>query len=227
MGKLLLCCHGQASTPYSIANEALHIYSLEELCYYLRENIDLLEPSFMEDGLIAWIETELGEAKLAGELFQIKSDGAGLTKFVDAIFSSCNYCTKEEAAALEETLEKFADKSELQRKKMRLDRLLEKKRYRACILGYEALLQDPGVSGAFAGDICHNLGTAYARLFQFQRAADCYQQAYKRNHHPLSLAQSEQALRLAEGELPEAEGEMQIDARMLEEWKEAYKRSCE
>lgn len=228
MGRLLLCCNSQASTPYYMASAALHIYSIEELCYYIRENIDLLELSFMEDGLIAWIETELGMGSLAGRLWNVKSEDRGLTAFVNVILSSCNYCSREEASSLEEMLEGFADKSETQRKKMRLDRLLLKKRYRACILGYESLLKEPELPDSFAGDVFHNLGTAYARLFYFQKAAECYQKAYNKNHHPLSLEQCEKALRLAQGELPEAaEEENQIDARMFEQWKESYKKSCE
>ena len=53
MGKLLLCSHSLASVPYYIENMALNIYSLEEMCCYLKQNIDLIEPSFM-DGEPVW-----------------------------------------------------------------------------------------------------------------------------------------------------------------------------
>ena len=42
MGKLLLCSHSLASVPYYIENMALNIYSLEEMCCYLKQNIDLI-----------------------------------------------------------------------------------------------------------------------------------------------------------------------------------------
>ena len=55
MGTLLLCSHGLASAPYYLESMALNIYSIEELCYYLKQNIDLVEPSFMDEELIDWI----------------------------------------------------------------------------------------------------------------------------------------------------------------------------
>ena len=68
MGKLLLCSHELASVPYYIENIALNVYSLEEMCCYLKHNIDLVEPSFMDDELIAWIRTELKMPSLADRL---------------------------------------------------------------------------------------------------------------------------------------------------------------
>lgn len=39
---------------------------------------------------------------------------------------------------------------------------------------------------AFLGDVSHNLGTAYANLFLFSQAADCYKTAYEKNTNPSS-----------------------------------------
>ncbi len=65
MGELLLCSHGLASVPYYVESIALNVYSLEELCYFLKENIDLIEPSFMDRELAGWVETELHMPDLA------------------------------------------------------------------------------------------------------------------------------------------------------------------
>ena len=79
MGKMLLCAHRIASVPYYIEQMALNVYSLEELCHYLKQNIDLVEPSFMEEELIdlfylSVIPTLLGSGtRLFGSLdFELK-----------------------------------------------------------------------------------------------------------------------------------------------------------
>ena len=46
-----LCLLGQAEKPYYIENIRTGIYSLEELCFYLYNNICLIDDSIMNEGL--------------------------------------------------------------------------------------------------------------------------------------------------------------------------------
>lgn len=229
MGTLLLCSHGLASVPYYIESMALNVYSLEELCYYLKQNIDLVEPSFMEEELIEWIRKELMLPALSGRLDKLKSEGL-LFEFVTAIVDSCSYCTKEEIEQMKRTLLDFENKSAVECRKIRADRLLMKKRYRSSILEYRKLLEHPEVGGLLSGNILHNLGTAYAGLFLFEEAAGCYEAAYGKNQNPLSQKQMELARQLCSGVIPQADVEEQQEFQMpkeaLKQWKEAYIRSC-
>lgn len=231
MGQLLLCSHEPASIPYYMEAAALNIYSLEELCFYLLRETDTFGISFLDDELIEWIQNELKLPALAKRLQKQKAEGGGLAEFVSLLVSGCNYCTPQEVETLKEFLGAFEDKSEVECKKIRIDRLLARKRYRICIAEYTRLLYTPGVDGAFAGDIYHNLGTAYAGLFFFSEAAECYQKAYQRNQNPLSQKQQEAALRLAKGENGSQEavvGEMaERPQEVLGQWKEAYNNSVQ
>lgn len=229
MGELLLCGQEIASIPYYIESISLNVYSLEELCYFLQHNIDLVEPSFMEEELINWIQTELKMDTLSAKLRKLVAEKRGLTDFVTAIVTACNYCTKEEITILQESLEAFANKSETECRKIRADRFLEKKRYGLSIMEYQKLLDSPEVTGLLEGNIYHNLGTAYAGLFLFQEAAECYGKAYIRNQNAASAKQQQEALQLAEGSMPQTELKEEEDFQMqvqLEEWKEAYRKSC-
>lgn len=231
MGELLLCSHGIASMPYYIETIALNVYSLEELCYYLKNNIDLADPSFMDDELIEWTRTQLKLPALAGRLEKQKERGS-LFEFVAVLVSGCNYCTGEELEQMRAALADFENKTETECAKIRADRLLGKRRYRACILEYRKLLEHPDVRGEFAGNIYHNLGCAYAGLFLFEQAAECYGNAYRRNRNPLSMQQRQAALQLAEGTAPQGfemeteDGENLPSTELLGLWKEAYIRSC-
>lgn len=229
MGELLLCSHGIASMPYYIETIALNVYSLEEMCYYLKNNIDLADPSFMDDELIEWVRTQLKLPALAGRLEKRKAQGS-LYEFVAALVTGCDYCTGEELERMKEALADFENKSEAECAKIRADRLLSKRRYRACIFEYRKLLERPEASGEFAGNIYHNLGCAYAGLFLFEQAADCYGKAYRRNKNPLSMQQMQEARKLAEGikaqDLTEEEEKNPLSPELLRQWKESYIRSC-
>ncbi|MCI8490912.1 MAG: hypothetical protein HFJ04_11880 [Lachnospiraceae bacterium] len=230
MGELFLCQREIASVPYFIESISLNVYSLEELCYYLKENIDLVDTSLMEEELISWIQTELKLTSLSEQLSRLKSEGKSLTEFVAALAAGCNYCTKEEIVHMQERLAAFENKSETECRKIRADRLLEKKMYNACILAYSRLLEQPEVTGLFAGNIYHNLGTAYAGLFLFEDAADCYGKAYEKNQNPRSLQQRQAAVNLAEGILPKEnitaeKAKLLQPEEELKEWADAYLRS--
>ena len=42
MGELILCSQQLAAMPYYIENVSLNVYSLDELCYYIKNNTCLL-----------------------------------------------------------------------------------------------------------------------------------------------------------------------------------------
>lgn len=230
MGELLLCSQEIASVPYYIETISLHVYSLEELCYYLKHNIDLVEPSFMEEELCDWIRHELKMPALAEQLLKLMQEGKGLVEFIITLVGGCSYCTREEILAMQHALEAFENKSEVECRKIRADRLLEKKKYAASIQEYGRLLSCPDVTGLLEGNIWHNLGTAYAGLFSFENAADCYEKAYEKNQNPASKVQQAQALQLAQGKnisSGEEWGQVSEDrGNLLEEWTKEYLRSC-
>lgn len=228
MGELLLCSQELASVPYYIENMAWNVYSLEELCHYLKHNIDLVELSFMDKELIGWIQAELKMPALSRRLMKILEEEKGLSEFALTLAGSCNYCTREELEEMKSRLAAFENKSEIECRKIRTDRLLEKKRYGACILKYQKLLEEPEAEGELEGNIYHNLGTAYAGLFFFKDAADCYGKAYEKNRNPVSYQQRQEALLLAEGFWPKEEaisvGSLKKPEEALEQWKEAYRK---
>lgn len=67
----------------------VQIYSLEELCYYIYNNIYILTNAFLDEKLIAFIRTEIKEPLLADKLEQLKCENAGLAEAVVTIFKVC------------------------------------------------------------------------------------------------------------------------------------------
>lgn len=187
MGELILCCQKLAAQPYYIDNAALGVYSLEELSYYIGNNLYLLEQNFISEELCVWIDQELGMNQTAEKLRNICKTGGGMSEFVLCILSQSGYYTVQEVKHIAETLREMESKSEYECCKIRADRYMQKQKYVSAIYEYRKLLREEEANPIVTGNVWHNLGTAYARLFLFGEAADCYQKAYERNENPESL----------------------------------------
>lgn len=59
MSGYILCQVKKAEKPFYIENISTNIYSIEELCYYLYNNLYLVDSSLISSKLCAWLEEEL------------------------------------------------------------------------------------------------------------------------------------------------------------------------
>ncbi len=190
MGELLLCKEPIAAMPYYIDGVSVNVYSLEELCYYFMNNIYLIERDFMSEELCTWIEKEVGRIRLADRLRDIMRTNGKLSDFVREIILETGYCTKEEAEHILSVIAEMEEKSDFECSKIRADRLMERQKYLGSIYEYRHLLESEEAreeNPVTIGNIWHNLGTAYARLFLFDEAANCYEKAYEKNNSEESV----------------------------------------
>ena len=190
MGELLYCHEPIAALPYYVEGIGINLYSMEELCYYIMGNTFLLDNAFMSEELCTWVEKQMGLYKLAEQLRDIMRRQGMLSDFVFKILEQTGYCTTKEMQDIVLTIRQMEEKSDFECNKIRADQLMEKQKYLAAIYEYKRLLDSPDAKEAsllLCGNIWHNLGTAYARLFLFEEAAKCYEQAYKRNESRESL----------------------------------------
>ena len=59
MGSLILCHKKKASQPYKITRIHRKIYTIEELCYYLCNNLYLIDYTIMNEKICEWLYSEL------------------------------------------------------------------------------------------------------------------------------------------------------------------------
>lgn len=190
MGELILCNQEIAAMPYYLENISCNVYSLEELCYCIGQNLYLIDRDFMNRELCVWIEKELGEKQLADRLENRMKEGSDLADFVEEILRECCYLEENEIQRILTVLKEMQNKSVFECGKIRADRLTENKKYVHAILEYRQLLQmeaDCKSQPVLCGNIWHNMGTAFARLFLFHEAAECFLEAYTRNQNHESL----------------------------------------
>ncbi len=190
MGELFICNEPIAALPYYIEGISWNVYSLEELCYYIENNTYLLEKDFMTEELCTWIGKEVKNLTLAEQLRDIMHMDGRLSEFVLTLLVECGYCPKETIKEIVRIVQEMEEKSDFECNKVRADRLMDKEKYLSSIYEYKRLLDSNEAgeqSKELLGNIWHNLGTAYARLFLFQEAIHCYEKAYELNENPESV----------------------------------------
>lgn len=182
MGTVKLCVHKMAKTPYCVETTGIRIYSIEELAYYLYENIYLIDEQIVEEKLYFWIERELGMGALAEKLRGGSGTGTHLYNQVITILKASEYYSEEELNDLSEKIKEISALQTQERMKYKADELVQNENYWAAIYEYERLLsirQSSRLKVDFYAKVWNNLAGCYARLFLFEKAAVCYENAYQ------------------------------------------------
>ncbi|MCD8338163.1 MAG: hypothetical protein LUD18_13030 [Lachnospiraceae bacterium] len=248
-----LCLPRQANQPYYIENIRTSIYSLEELCFYLYNNICLIDESIINEKLCDWIRDELHLTRLYRQLYEQlekietakertaraasgsaarhpsagsrpqegarkgKVPEANVASFVFPIFREAGYLNGQEMRDFQDKMAKLEVQSDEMKQKLRGDYLVREKMYARAVWVYRQILKNrnPGKLGSqFYAAVWNNLGTAYAGLFRFEEAAECFQESYhlmktKETFRkyvsalPLFLSEEEYQLRLIEAKADE------------------------
>ncbi|MBQ1311610.1 MAG: hypothetical protein IIY55_07150 [Blautia sp.] len=190
MSGYILCQTKRAQTPFYIENISTNIYSLEELCYYVYHNLYLVDPSLINENLCRWIESELKLVSLAGKL------RSHLGKYADAedifypLFKEINFLSHEELKDLSAKLTVLNGESRLMRLKKKGDALMENGMYVNAIHSYQEVISEAEadlssteiLEGAEHRKVrqygYHNLGCAYAHLFQMENALENFRNAF-------------------------------------------------
>ncbi len=214
MGEFRLCENRRAKNPFFHETMAVHLYTIEELCYYMETNLYLLDESWIGDPLFRWLGEELRMEKLAGRLHQTYVRTKDFYACAALIFQESGYYTEKELEKLDSLLESMRGKTAMERRKMRGDRLLKAKKYRQAAYNYLELLQPDHMvrmTEELQGNIMHNLGVAYANLFLFEEAAEMFASAYRKRKSAASREAYLYALNYVPDTYPMDEHELEIN----------------
>ena len=203
MSGMILCRTRRSLYPLKIEEMDIEIYSLEELCYYIYNNIYIITNEFISDGLLEFIKKGVCEPALAERLWQLKSAQAGLAEMLVTILKYVDYYNVGEIEQIKDILNTLSTQNIYERMKSRADSFLSNKRYYSALENYGKIIdggRDPELSGLFYAKVYHNMGTAYAKLFLYKQAAEYFNEAYKIGQHEESRKCYLAAERLAMGE---------------------------
>jgi len=182
MGSLVLCHEKHATHPYEISRIHCKIFTIEELCYYLCNNLYLIDYTIMNEQLCVWLDEELEMPGLAGQLRDVIRLHGSVEKFVVTILKDSKIYKDPEMIRIQNTLERLKNQKDIEKQKYKADNLLESGEIEEAILVYQAILnqeKDESVDDKFYGRIYAGLGAAYGKLFLYQESARMYDRAYQ------------------------------------------------
>ena len=196
-----LCVGNYAARPYLFEGLNLKVYCVEELCYVLKEYAFLLDTDLMADRLVDWISQECGLSELAKELHHMVHKKGSFSAFVSRILDFTGFYDSETVQRTVQTLKQGAGLNVLEKRKLRIDSLVEQRKYLAAVREYDVLLgsfheagkqTDKGERGALSGtelyaSMLHNKGTALAGLMRYGQAAESFLAAYDADGNQESL----------------------------------------
>lgn len=209
MGAVKICVHRTAETPFYVKSMGVRLYSIEELAYFLYENIYLIDEQLVDEKLYLWLETELGLEMLAEKLRNGKTSGNHVYNQVMSILQASEYYSEEELSKLSEKIREISGLQTQERMKAKADVLSGNGNYWSAVLEYEKLLsirQSSRLSVEFYAKVWNNLAGCYTRLFLFEKAAGCFENAYQFQKLEAYREKAWYARKLAErGKEPEEE----------------------
>lgn len=203
--KACVCVGDYAAVPYCFEGLNVRVYCMEELCCALRENAFLLDADIMSDKLLKFIEQECGLKDLAAELYPLVHEKGSLSGFVTMIMEYVAFYDTGVISQVEQTLKSGAGRGVLEKRKGRIDYLVERRKYGAAIREYDSLMdswEEAGARGETPGaplraGLLHNRGVALAGLMRYEEAADSFREAWQTDGNKDSLSAFLAARRLS------------------------------
>lgn len=227
MGNLILSRSRRAEHPYFVEELGIHLYTGEELSYFIYHNLMLIDDNFLDERLFRFIGQELGMNGLEMKLRKWVKQ-ADQAELLMVILQDIHYYSSAELFAFKEELARIAKAGPAELMKEKADYLMGLRQYYGAIRLYDrifTLKSDELMSEGFRGNVWFNKGSALAGIFSFDQAVDCYEKAYR-------LLNNDEALKrmffihLLDGlvRFPE-ELYSEIPSETIYKWKEEFEES--
>ena len=253
MGSLILCHRKKAKHPYEITRIHMHIYTIEELCYYFCNNLYLIDYTIINKKLCDWLEEELELDDLAAELRVLLDQNCTTEQFLLTVLSHAAIYSAAEITKIHNVLEHLKNQNEVEREKYKADNLLNSGETASAILVYQSIVNkdwDESIGKEFYSKVYSCLGAAYGKMFLYEEAAHMYERAYEVNPDASILKpylyccykylpedaygkmlSKEQTYLNLNSELKEdmkeasQQADLDIEVQVLEKWKREYRRT--
>lgn len=199
MSSLILCNTVKAENPFYFELTGTNIYTIEELCYYIYNNIYIITEEIFDDDLVFWLREELEMVELSEKISDMLLHKNSLKDIVVTIFCSADYYIEKEIKALIEIMDSLEGMPILLRRKMKADNYMKYKNFSLAMKEYESILKSPKINELDSkdqGNIIHNLGIVRMNVSSFSAAAECFKDAYAKNDNKESLIHYLCALKL-------------------------------
>ncbi|MBE5926709.1 MAG: tetratricopeptide repeat protein [Lachnospiraceae bacterium] len=178
----LILCGKQAEEPLYIENAGINIYSIEELAYYLYNNVFMVEKDFFDNKLLDFLNKQLNMKGLAGRVKYLIDKNGTFPELMHLVIKSADYYSRDELDELDDMLRLIGTKSITERLKVRADIYVKSEKLGQAIKIYKEILSMPrekGVTDSFYAKIYNNIGSIYAKRMEYAEASKYFRKAYE------------------------------------------------
>lgn len=178
----IICSGEPAKKPYTVKGVGLSIYSIEELCHYIYNNIFDINEDFVDESLLSFLGEELNMRLLVQRLNDMKKLGKKEYEQLILIVSSCDYLSGQELLDFKTSIQRVSGCKRLQRYKLKADSLFKKGRIERALSNYNLIIKDDDfIQGTdiFKSYVYHNLASCQAYSYHYNEAFKNYLTAYK------------------------------------------------
>ena len=189
MGKIIVCNTKTAQNPYTFLNTKVSVYSYEELCYYLYNNMVLVGEEDVTARLSAWIRRELALTELADKIDTLLDKHAFVQDIMEILVYG-GYYSSEEVRQFMAECQKLRTLKSYEVEKLRADGYLRYKHYIKAGAIYDEVicyLEKEKQEDEFLGNVYHNKAVALAGNLQLDEAKSYFIKAYSLNKNEESL----------------------------------------
>lgn len=176
----LMLCSRQADKPYFISEFNMNVYSIEEIAYYLYNNVYFVDRDFFNSELAAYIRDELHNPGLAQEMEKLIKFKGSYAEFVMLVIKAADYYDDGEIKELEYILEKIGNKSVDERMIIRAGILMKNHRYSSAFKVYKDILNKRNtakIPEETLSGLWYNMGIIYANRFEYRKAAEYFEKS--------------------------------------------------
>lgn len=174
-----LCMGGYAKNGYEPEHMGFKIYSLEELCLFMKENAYLLDDGFRDETLGTWLAEECELPELGEELRKACQKRISLKSFVEIILDYACFFPEEQRKAIGNIIVENSHLSLYEKRKARADALVKKGQFGLAGREYGSLLKMlPQNQNILRGEIYQGCGICLANMFYFELAGEYFLKAH-------------------------------------------------
>lgn len=173
------------AVPLDMRMSGVRIFTLEELCWYLSENIYVITMDLFDDNLFYWMDKVTGSHTFALAFINFRESGKSLKEMVRFLMNSVDYLNNAEIAAVYNNLTMMEKQNPVEQARMAADNYYRFGHYMAALKIYHHVTYQ--MNHDFAGEVTrqfkaaswHNMGMTFLKLHNVRSAADCMQKAFE------------------------------------------------
>lgn len=165
-----LLCKKRVNRPYLVQGLGLRIYSPEELCYFIYQNLPLIDNGFLEEPLYEFIGQDCAMPETARRMERYAKTSHYPLEALRILFQAVGYYTEEECSRFHKRLMQQLHNSSDKIYEEKADLLVKLGRYQEAVQYYEKI--NSTRQGQSTAAILHKMAGLYFRMGQKEKALE-------------------------------------------------------